>query len=80
MIKASNSAIGTQNRYFFRFFYFFFLFTSTFLAMTYSLPHSVYLICPFLFQVSLDNGMLNPVSELSMAIRENAEQLTEKIK
>lgn len=31
-------------------------------------------------QVALDNGMLNPVSQLSMAIRENTEQLTEKIK
>ncbi|XP_036448942.1 centrosomal protein of 170 kDa protein B isoform X2 [Colossoma macropomum] len=31
-------------------------------------------------QVALDNGMLNPVSQLSVAIRENTEQLTEKIK
>ncbi|KAM9466202.1 centrosomal protein of 170 kDa protein B isoform 1-T3 [Clarias gariepinus] len=31
-------------------------------------------------QVALDNSMLNPVSQLSMAIRENTEQLTEKIK
>ncbi|XP_066529553.1 centrosomal protein of 170 kDa protein B isoform X2 [Hoplias malabaricus] len=30
--------------------------------------------------VALDNGMLNPVSQLSIAIRENTEQLTEKIK
>ncbi|GAA6108612.1 centrosomal protein of 170 kDa protein B isoform X1 [Tachysurus ichikawai] len=31
-------------------------------------------------QVALDSSMLNPVSQLSMAIRENTEQLTEKIK
>ncbi|XP_053093355.1 centrosomal protein of 170 kDa protein B isoform X2 [Pangasianodon hypophthalmus] len=31
-------------------------------------------------QVALDNSMLNPVSQLSMAIRENTEQLTEKLK
>ncbi|XP_046711323.1 centrosomal protein of 170 kDa protein B isoform X1 [Silurus meridionalis] len=31
-------------------------------------------------QVALDNSMLNPVSQLSMAIRVNTEQLTEKIK
>ncbi|XP_035388812.1 centrosomal protein of 170 kDa protein B isoform X2 [Electrophorus electricus] len=30
--------------------------------------------------VTLNNGMLSPVSQLSMAIRENTEQLTEKIK
>ncbi|XP_016361764.1 centrosomal protein of 170 kDa protein B-like isoform X1 [Sinocyclocheilus anshuiensis] len=31
-------------------------------------------------EVSLSNVMLNPVSQLSLAIRENTEQLTEKIK
>ncbi|XP_007230413.3 centrosomal protein of 170 kDa protein B isoform X1 [Astyanax mexicanus] len=31
-------------------------------------------------QLPLDNGLLNPVSQLSVAIRENTEQLTEKIK
>ncbi|XP_062863851.1 centrosomal protein of 170 kDa protein B [Trichomycterus rosablanca] len=31
-------------------------------------------------QAALDNSMLNPVSQLSMAIKDNAEQLTEKIK
>ncbi|XP_017331047.1 centrosomal protein of 170 kDa protein B isoform X4 [Ictalurus punctatus] len=31
-------------------------------------------------QVAMDHSMLNPVSQLSMAIRENTEQLTEKIK
>ncbi|XP_053470330.1 centrosomal protein of 170 kDa protein B isoform X1 [Ictalurus furcatus] len=34
----------------------------------------------FLLQVILDNLMLNPVSQLSQAIRENTEQLTEKMK
>lgn len=33
-----------------------------------------------LFQVILDNLMLNPVSQLSQAIRENTEQLAEKMK
>lgn len=33
-----------------------------------------------LFQVLLDNLMLNPVSQLSQAIRENTEQLAEKMK
>lgn len=32
------------------------------------------------FQVILDNLMLNPVSQLSQAIRENTEQLAEKMK
>lgn len=37
--------------------------------------------CPSeLFQVILDNLMLNPVSQLSQAIRENTEQLAEKMK
>lgn len=31
-------------------------------------------------QVILDNLMLNPVSQLSQAIRENTEQLAEKMK
>ncbi|XP_076834053.1 centrosomal protein of 170 kDa protein B isoform X2 [Brachyhypopomus gauderio] len=31
-------------------------------------------------QVAINNGMLNPVSQVSMAIRENTEQLTEKLK
>lgn len=34
----------------------------------------------FVFQVILDNLMLNPVSQLSQAIRENTEQLAEKMK
>lgn len=34
----------------------------------------------FLAQVILDNLMLNPVSQLSQAIRENTEQLAEKMK
>ncbi|KAK6479176.1 centrosomal protein of 170 kDa protein B-like [Huso huso] len=34
----------------------------------------------FYFQVILDNLMLNPVSQLSQAIRENTEQLAEKMK
>lgn len=33
-----------------------------------------------LFQALLDNLMLNPVSQLSQAIRENTEQLAEKMK
>lgn len=33
-----------------------------------------------LLQVILDNLMLNPVSQLSQAIRENTEQLAEKMK
>lgn len=33
-----------------------------------------------IFQVILDNLMLNPVSQLSQAIRENTEQLAEKMK
>ena len=33
-----------------------------------------------LFQVILDNLMLNPVSQLSQAIRENTEQLADKMK
>lgn len=33
-----------------------------------------------LFQVLVDNLMLNPVSQLSQAIRENTEQLAQKIK
>lgn len=33
-----------------------------------------------LFQVLLDNLMLNPVSQLSQAIRENTEQLAQKMK
>lgn len=32
------------------------------------------------FQVILDNLMLNPVSQLSQAIRENTEQLADKMK
>ncbi|KAI4875145.1 hypothetical protein NFI96_013016 [Prochilodus magdalenae] len=31
-------------------------------------------------QAALDNGMLDPVSQISVAIRENTEQLTDKIK
>lgn len=34
----------------------------------------------FVLQVILDNLMLNPVSQLSQAIRENTEQLAEKMK
>lgn len=33
-----------------------------------------------LFQVLVDNLMLNPVSQLSQAIRENTEQLAQKMK
>lgn len=34
----------------------------------------------FLFQVVVDNLMLNPMSEIITAIRENTEQLADKIK
>lgn len=34
----------------------------------------------FLFQVAVDNLMLNPMSEIITAIRENTEQLADKIK
>lgn len=37
-------------------------------------------LCVNNFQVMLDNVMLNPVSQLSQAIRENTEQLAEKMK
>nr|XP_019969001.1 PREDICTED: centrosomal protein of 170 kDa protein B-like [Paralichthys olivaceus] len=37
-------------------------------------------VCERMFQVILDNLMLNPVSQLSQAIRENTEQLAEKMK
>lgn len=38
------------------------------------------LLMPGPFQVIFDNLMLNPVSQLSHAIRENTEHLTEKMK
>lgn len=41
---------------------------------------SVELSLVLVFQVILDNLMLNPVSQLSQAIRENTEQLAEKMK
>jgi hypothetical protein len=41
---------------------------------------AVAMLMPGSLQVIFDNLMLNPVSQLSHAIRENTEHLTEKMK
>lgn len=43
-------------------------------------PERITITCFFFLQVKLDNLMLNPVSQVIVEIRENTEQLADKIK